>query len=298
MMAGPRVAKNYVSNYLSNDLPTRLQKYRSAWDLTKYDLPSPVRYLSYEPFALDKWPTLITLVVSTRSLTRDGYASDNDPNYRVIYEMRTYIWVRDAGAEIVTYQRDNLTTVVREALMDGPSLSAYDSSIPCYAKIDEGTIREEFSDLTLIKGERLLAGSYIAYDLALNEMIGVEPLGVLLKTEAEVHKMPIFPKAPDPEHIMGVVDDAEVELSWKPSRYNGGVYEVSGYAIQQSTDGGTTWTTVVNDTESTIPTFTVSGLNNGSTYRYRIAGINMSGRGFYSDASEAFIPRKPVSPYD
>ena len=78
--------------------------------------------------------------------------------------MRTYVWVRDAGAQIVTDQRDNLTTVVREALMDHPSLSAYDTTVPCSPKIDEASMEEQFSDLTLIKGERLLAGAFISYD--------------------------------------------------------------------------------------------------------------------------------------
>jgi hypothetical protein len=32
-------------------------------------------------------------------------------------------------------------------------------------------MREEFSDLTLVKGERVLAGAYIAYDINLDETI-------------------------------------------------------------------------------------------------------------------------------
>jgi hypothetical protein len=42
--------------------------------------------------------------------------------------------------------------------------------------IDESTIREEYSDLTLIKGERMMAGAYIAYTLTLNEVTGVPTL--------------------------------------------------------------------------------------------------------------------------
>lgn len=290
MMSGPRLAKNYVSNYLSNDLPTRLLTYRNHWGLSTTKLPTPVRYLSYEPFALDKWPTLITLVINTRSVVRDGYEYDSDPNYRVTYEMRTYIWVRDAGAETVTEQRDNLTAVVREALLDGPSLSKHDSDVPCYPKIDESTIREEFSDLTLIKGERLLAGSYIAYDLSLNEVIDEAPLGVLqdISDAITVTKMPITPNPPT--NVSAVAGNGQVVLGWKDSTWNGGVYNISGYAVQSSTDGGTTWVTVTSDTGTSAPTYTVTGLSNGISYRFRVAAKNAAGLSDYSDMSLVATP--------
>ena len=45
--------------------------------------------------------------------------------------------------------------------------------------IDEGTMREEYSDLTLIKGERVLAGAYVGYDLSLDEWITRSNVGTL-----------------------------------------------------------------------------------------------------------------------
>lgn len=288
MMSGPRLAKNYVSNYLSNDMPDRLVAYRNHWGLSSSQLPDPVRYLSYEPFALDRWPTIITLVINTRSVTRDGYESDADPNYRVGYEMRTYVWARANGAEIVTEQRDNLTTVVREALMDGPSLSAYDSSVPCYPKIDEGSIREEFSDLTLIKGERLLAGAYIAFDLSLNEVIDVDALGVMQDGQPTVSKIVITPNAPT--NVIAVGGNAQVTLTWDTSTWNGGVHPITGYAIQQSTDGGTTWTTTVSDTGTDDPLYIATGLNNGTAYKFRVAAVNKAGLSDYSSASVSVTP--------
>lgn len=288
MMSGPRFAKNYVSNYLSNDLPSRLITYRNNWGLSSRQLPDPRRYLSYEPFSLDAWPTIINLVINTRSITREGYEFDHDPNFRVVYEMRTYVWVRDAGAEIVTEQRDNLTTVVREALMDGPSLSEYDTTVPCSPKIDEGTIREEFSDLTLIKGERLLAGAYIAYDLALEEIIDHTALGVFTSSESTVTKLPITAIAPT--NLLGVAGDSQVTLSWKESTWNGGVHEISGYTVQQSIDSGSTWTTVTTDTGSTEGLYTVTGLDNGTSYSFRVAANNSAGVGAYSAASTAVSP--------
>lgn len=293
MMSGPRLAKNYVSNYLANDLPARLIAYRNHWNLSDSQLPTPVLYLSHEPFALDRWPTLITMVINTRSVTRTGYEYDYDPSFRVTYEMRTYVWVRDAGAEVVTAQRDNLTTVVREALMDGPSLSQYDTSVPCYPKIDESTIREEFSDLTLIKGERLLAGAYVAYDLTLDEVIDHDPVGagadgLLQNVEVTVTKMSLIANAPT--NVVATAGNTEVDLEWTTSTWNGGVYEIDGYVIQQSTDDGVSWSTAVANTGSDLTTHTVTGLTNGETYWFRVAAINFAGIGAYSASSIDVTP--------
>ena len=290
MMSGPRLAKSYVSNYLVNDLPARLLTYRNHWGLSQTQLPEPRKYLTYEPFALDAWPTIITMVINTRSVTRTDYEVDADPMFRVTYEMRTYVWVRDGGAQVVTEQRDNLTTVVREALMDGPSLSAYDSSVPCYPKIDEGSIREEFSDLTLIKGERLLAGAYIAYDLSLEEVVDHEPLGIVQPNlaTAEVIKMPVTPNAPT--NLVAVAGDSQVTLGWKESTWNGGVYEITGFNVQQSTDNGLNWSTVVSDTGNLDESYTVTGLTNDVSYIFRVASVNQAGVGAYSSSSVAVIP--------
>ena len=67
--------------------------------------------------------------------------------------------------------RDRMTTIVRSALLDYPCLRAYDSRTSFRAVIDESTIREEFSDITLLKGDRVMAGSFIAYTLQIDEVV-------------------------------------------------------------------------------------------------------------------------------
>ena len=64
-----------------------------------------------------------------------------------------------------------MTTIVRSALLDYPCLRAYDARTSFRAVIDESTIREEFSDITLLKGDRVMAGSYIAYTLQIDEVV-------------------------------------------------------------------------------------------------------------------------------
>ena len=288
MMSGSRTAKQFVTNYLAADLPSRLVNYRNYWNLTADQLPDPVMYANYEPFALDRWPTIITLVMGTDSIERVGYSGVGEPQLHVAYDMRTYVWIRATGTQVVTDQRDNLTTVVREALMDHPSLSAYDTDVPCSPKIDEGTIVEQFSDLTLIKGERLLAGSFIGYTLTLDETITADTLGIVQSTNAIVQRIPVTPNAPT--NVVAVAGDTEVTLAWVEATWNGGVYEITGYVIQQSTDDGTTWTTIVADTGSVDGFYRVTGLTNGTDYQFRVAALNAAGTGAYSASSLEVTP--------
>jgi hypothetical protein len=169
LMYGAQFAKRFVTDYLKKDIPNRLIMYRNGWNLDDITLPDPAEYLTYEPLALDAWPSIITVVLSTKNFDRRGFATGLDPLYRVIYGMRTYVWVRTEGSEETTEMRDRLTTVVRSALLDYPCLQR--DGADREAMIDESTVGEEFSDLTLLKGDRVLAGAYIAYDLAIDEVI-------------------------------------------------------------------------------------------------------------------------------
>lgn len=182
LMHGAHFAKSYVSTYLQNDIPQRIVSYRNGWNLDSDTLPSPIKYLTYEPIALDEWPTIITVAISMAGMERSGWHQGH-PEYRVKYSMRTYVWVRDEGSDEATIMRDRLTTIVRSALLDRPCLKATDPRETFLALIDEGTLREEYSDLTLLKGDRVLAGSYLSYDLEINEIVAREDVGTVSEFE-------------------------------------------------------------------------------------------------------------------
>lgn len=184
LMNGSHFAKQYVNNYLKTDLPIRLIRYRNGWNLDSTALPDPGQYIAYEPLAIDEWPSIITVAISMNGLERIGY-DGADPLYRVQYSMRTYIWVRAEGNEETTLMRDRLTTVVRSALLDYPCLKAYDSRTSFRALIGENTIREEYSDISLLKGDRMMAGAYVAYMLELDEVVTREPLGVVSEIQID-----------------------------------------------------------------------------------------------------------------
>ena len=84
--------------------------------------------------------------------------------------------------------------------------------------------------------------------------------------------------------------NTQVTLNWTAPTANGGT-AVTGYQIQQSTNGGTSWTTAVADTGSTAVTRVVTGLTNGTSYVFRVAATNAMGTGPTSAASTAVSPR-------
>lgn len=185
LMHGAHFAKKYVTDYLTQDIPVRLVDYRNGWQVDDQRLPTPEEFISYEPLAIDGWPTVITVAISTRQFARLGMAGP-DPLYRVAYNMRTYIWVRAEGNEEVTLMRDRLTTVHRAALLDRPCLNAYDERVSFKASIDEGSMSEEFSDITLLKGDRMMAGAYIGYTMEIDEIVSRRPIGTLSEIQVQV----------------------------------------------------------------------------------------------------------------
>lgn len=185
LMHGPQFAKSYVNEYIKLDVPVRIIRYRNGWNVDDITLPTPIDFFIHEPIAMDTWPTIITVAISTSRFERIGYDGP-DPLYRVDYAMRTYVWARADGAEAATTMRDRLTTVLRASLLDYPCLKAYDARNSFRAMIDESTLREEFSDLTLLKGDRFLAGSYISYTLQIDEIVTREPIGEVAEIDLEV----------------------------------------------------------------------------------------------------------------
>lgn len=185
LMHGSHFAKSYVSNYLQSDLPARINRYRNGWSLSSTELPTPEKYFAYEPLALDAWPTIITVAISTSDFERMGFDGP-DPLYRVNYTMRTYVWCRAVGPEEATMARDRLTSVVRSALLDYPCLQAVDPRQSFQVMVDESTMREEFSEITLLKGERVLCGGYVGYTLGINEVVTRQDIGEIENIELAV----------------------------------------------------------------------------------------------------------------
>ena len=81
----------------------------------------------------------------------------------------------------------------------------------------------------------------------------------------------------------------QASLRWSPPA--NGRSAIADYVIQQSTNSGSTWTTIA-DGSGAGTTFTATGLTNSTSYLFRVAAVNAVGRGGFSDVS-AGTPQPP-----
>lgn len=196
MMTGPGYAKDIVMDYFKADLPSRLVAFRNLWNLDAEALPDihPESMVTYAPPSLEhitqELPLIYTVILSTRGMTRVDYTPTMDPIYRVDYQARTYLWVRDVGMDATSRQRDNMMTVLRNSFLDDQCLANHDTNgLNSGVKFDESTLREEFSDLlAATKGQKWYGGAYLAYDLSINEVVSRPTLGTVNDIEVTTWK--------------------------------------------------------------------------------------------------------------
>ncbi|HZY77256.1 MAG TPA: fibronectin type III domain-containing protein [Jatrophihabitantaceae bacterium] len=95
-----------------------------------------------------------------------------------------------------------------------------------------------------------------------------------------------------PTAVTGTAGDAQVARTWTAPASDGGS-PITGYLVEDSTNGGTTWSDPIA-TGSTTTAFTVTGLTNGTGYVLRVAAVNAVGTGAYSDPSATVTPMAPA----
>src|SRR5205823_4825017 len=69
---------------------------------------------------------------------------------------------------------------------------------------------------------------------------------------------------------------SQINLTWTAPTDNGGS-AITGYKIERSTDGGSTWSTLVANTGISGTTYSDPGLAHTTTYTYRVSAINSVG---------------------
>lgn len=92
-----------------------------------------------------------------------------------------------------------------------------------------------------------------------------------------------------PTSVTASAGNTQATLSWTAPTGVIAQAPVTDYAVQYSSNSGSTWTTFADGT-STSAAATVTGLTNGTAYTFRVASVNGIGQGAYSSASAAVTP--------
>ena len=83
----------------------------------------------------------------------------------------------------------------------------------------------------------------------------------------------------------------EIDLAWTAP--NNGGSAITGYQIERSTDGGTTYTDLVANTNTSATSYTDINLTAGTTYYYKVSAINLVGTGATSTPANALAGDRP-----
>ena len=85
-----------------------------------------------------------------------------------------------------------------------------------------------------------------------------------------------------------------INLSWSAPGSTGGS-AITGYRIEVSSNGGSSWTNLVANTSNTTTTYAHTGLTAGATRHYRVSAINTNGTGTASNVANATTGQTTVT---
>jgi hypothetical protein len=95
-----------------------------------------------------------------------------------------------------------------------------------------------------------------------------------------------------PTSVTGIGGDTKVDLTWSvPS--SDGSSAITDYVIQYSSNSGGSWTTF-DDGVSVSAAVSVTGIVNGTSYIFKVAAVNGTGTGTYSNNSPSVRPIPPA----
>ena len=178
LFRGATAVRSAVITYLSNTVPAMVAKARTDWTLTAAQLPVPVGYDAYEPYALDQWPLVGVNVVQSGDFIRLDYDDAMSQRYLSKYTVRVFTWVRTPyGADGNPMQpeysesirlRDDLAAVIRACLVKSGSLGQ-----PNAILFDESSLSEEYSEATGVKGDRFVSGVIHSFEIRVDESVPI-----------------------------------------------------------------------------------------------------------------------------
>ena len=87
-----------------------------------------------------------------------------------------------------------------------------------------------------------------------------------------------------PTALSATPGNTQVALSWTAPGVTGGGGGISDYMIEHTINNGLTWVSVIKSA-STTASYTVTGLTNGTSYKFRVSAINSGDVGLPSNAA-------------
>ena len=182
LLRGATAVRSAVVNYLTATVPDVVDQARDQWGLNENELPYPVKYDAYEPYALDRWPLIGVNVASASEFTRFQYVRYASGQYMSQYAVRVFTWVRtpmdkddipmEPGYSESIRLRDDLSACVRAALLRSGSLGQPDAIL-----FDEASLSENYSEATGVKGSRFVAGVIHSFTIRYDETVPLLGLG-------------------------------------------------------------------------------------------------------------------------
>lgn len=173
-LRGPRGVRAAVVAFYRDYLPLHAAACRAAWGLTDADLPVPVSdpsdprkdaYFAGDPTGIDRWP-MLTVNTGRRSQRTVDHTDDGDPEYRSVYPVRVFTWVKAEGRDAAQNMRDDLATAVQITLLSHLNLGG-----DGHLAVVPTSVVTDFSRVEPVKGDRFVAGSFVGFDLQVVETL-------------------------------------------------------------------------------------------------------------------------------
>src|SRR3989442_6737327 len=109
----------------------------------------------------------------------------------------------------------------------------------------------------------------------------------------------VAPVVPNPPTGLATpyVSSSQISISWFAPSNNGGA-PITGYKIESSTDGGTTWNIIAPNVAPSPSWYSNYNLLGSTTYTFRVSAINSAGTGSPSSTVSAttLAPTAPQPP--
>jgi hypothetical protein len=198
-MRGPTLLRKRIKDYLMVAVPEQIQIARTQWALTEYQLPLPQKYDAVDPYAADRWPIVGAYVVSDRDNVHRDFNPAMEAEYATRYTCRIFVSVltpKDSTGEFVrgaeAYEetvrlRDDMKTIVMQALLQSPSLGGFD------IEVMEDTVTTDYDEPMRIN-EKLpnvyAAAATMTVEVRMTESLYLPPAGEVETVQAQVVLVP------------------------------------------------------------------------------------------------------------